>query len=201
MIPGKLLAGSYPGDMHEPGHSEKIRSLLEAGVRTFVCLQQRNQLEDRFRPYPLLAQTLFNELEIANPDFNPEKAKLEFLLCEIPDVHITFDVNARSCADTIIRRMRSGTGSVYVHCWGGHGRTGTIISIVLARLFKLSPIDAMSYFKASHKCRSNRRGHFPHSDHQTDQVKRLGSESFGSGEGATDDLPVLEDWTESWTEF
>jgi len=35
-------------------------------------------------------------------------------------------------------------GLMYIHCWGGHGRTGTVISILLGIIYDLHPEVALS---------------------------------------------------------
>eukprot|EP00667_Euglena_gracilis_P017218 EG_transcript_18110 len=182
VIPGRLLAGAFPGDLQEPQHTERVRACLDSGVRTFVCLQPLAELA-RFNPYPHIARALLG----------PSAAEVEFLHAPIPDGHVAPDARVRAAAETVIARLLAHR-IVYLHCWGGHGRTGTVASIVLGRLYGCPPEAAVGHFQASHRCRRPPRGHFPHSERQLQQVFRLGAEALGSGEGAMDLLPVLEDW-------
>ena len=50
VLPGRRLAGSYPGAAQEPEHSAKLRACLDAGVDMFVCLMPTDELR-RFRPH------------------------------------------------------------------------------------------------------------------------------------------------------
>ncbi len=34
---------------------------------------------------------------------------------------------------------------LYIHCWGGHGRTGTLVATMLGRLYSLSCSNALRY--------------------------------------------------------
>jgi len=176
VIPGSLLAGSYPGERNEPGHSEKIRATLGAGVTCIVCLMPYDELS-RFTPYLPLVREL--------------QPRVEVLHCPIPDTSVTNDENARTAAETIITRLKAG-GCVYVHCWGGHGRTGTILSVVVARLYAIDPKLAIKFFQTTHAQRCPRRGNFPHGPAQENQVLLLGAEVSGTGLGANQELPVLD---------
>eukprot|EP00931_Biecheleriopsis_adriatica_P068971 TRINITY_DN42864_c0_g1_i1.p1 TRINITY_DN42864_c0_g1~~TRINITY_DN42864_c0_g1_i1.p1 ORF type:complete len:314 (+),score=71.35 TRINITY_DN42864_c0_g1_i1:88-1029(+) len=184
LIPDALLAGAYPGSKDEPEHSAMIKQIIDAGVTTFVCLMEKPQLKGHkhppyaFKPYKEEAKQLAGE------------RRLQFLLAEIPDGHVAADKVARSAAETIIRHLKAGE-VCYVHCWGGNGRTGTICSIVLARLYNIEPSKAIQHFQASHAQRKIIVNRFPESKSQKEQVELLGNEKQGEGEGAADDLPEL----------
>jgi hypothetical protein len=40
VVPGRLLAGAYPGDSDPEAHRAKVQALVDAGIRTFVNLTQ-----------------------------------------------------------------------------------------------------------------------------------------------------------------
>jgi len=42
---------------------------------------------------------------------------------------------------------------VYLHCWGGHSRTGVVVCMLLARKFKLSFKEALKLTYETHKKR------------------------------------------------
>jgi len=52
----------------------------------------------------------------------------------------------------IIRELRS-KDKIYVHCKGGHGRSGVVVASLLCTIFNLHPTDALEY---TTKCHSNR---------------------------------------------
>jgi ADP-ribosylglycohydrolase len=123
VVPGKFLAGNYPGEKDAAGARSKLGSILDAGVRTFIKLmkpEDRNHSGLPFTPYADLADTLASERGIALvhqsfpitdqgiPDTTTMDAVLEFI-------------------DTSLNENRP----VYLHCWGGHGRTGTVVGCYL----------------------------------------------------------------------
>ena len=62
---------------------------------------------------------------------------------------------------------------VYVHCWGGHGRTGIIISLLLVALYQLESEQALHLTELYHSKRVKARLHSPQTTVQFDQVRRL----------------------------
>ncbi len=42
---------------------------------------------------------------------------------------------------------------LYIHCWGGHGRTGTLVAVLLGRLYGLPYTNALRYTQAFHDAR------------------------------------------------
>lgn len=53
----------------------------------------------------------------------------------------------------VVDDIRNGAHRVYVHCFGGHGRTGMFISAVLAFLYRMSAMKALNLCNALHDCR------------------------------------------------
>ena len=63
---------------------------------------------------------------------------------------------------------------VYVHCWGGHGRTGVIISLLLVALYQLESEQALRLTKLYHSKRVRTNGqNSPQTVVQFEQVNRL----------------------------
>lgn len=62
---------------------------------------------------------------------------------------------------------------VYVHCWGGHGRTGIIIATLLTVLYGINADQALHLTEAYHSKREEARSHSPQNTIQINQVKRV----------------------------
>ena len=112
--PGQLLAGEYPMVKDDEAASRaKLAALTEAGVTTFIDLTEAGELS----PY---AQWLESESQ-AHHRFPIKDLR-------IPDTPET-TVEILDTIDTHIAQREV----VYLHCWGGVGRTGTIVGCWLAR--------------------------------------------------------------------
>jgi len=63
---------------------------------------------------------------------------------------------------------------LYVHCWGGHGRTGIVVCLLLAVLYGLAVTEAFKRVQACHDSRIEPQGvKSPSTVVQRSQVKRL----------------------------
>ncbi len=108
---GKLLAGEYPGADVEWDARRRIASFEEHGVTLFVDLTHP---ADGLTPY---APYLSTGRHAAAP---------------IPDMGVTTLGRYSEILDLIDREIGAG-GVPYVHCWGGIGRTGTVVGCWLVR--------------------------------------------------------------------
>ena len=120
VLPGLLLAGEYPGAPTEAEAREKLRGLLDAGVRVFIDLTEVG--EYGLRPYWPLVQMLAAErgLVVAHKRLS------------IPDMGTAEPAHMRAILDEIDRQVAERQ-PVYVHCFGGIGRTGTVVGCYLVR--------------------------------------------------------------------
>lgn len=70
--------------------------------------------------------------------------------------------------------VRKPNELVYIHCWGGHGRTGIVIALLLVILYELDGEEALRLTELYHSKRTQIRGqHSPQTRVQIEQVKRL----------------------------
>jgi hypothetical protein len=123
VVPGtRLVAGEYPGCY--PGRRKraeaKLDALLDAGVRTVVDLTRP---EDGLAPYADALEAVAAERGIGDVARHA---------LPIRDMGTCDAARMREILDTIDAALADGRG-VYVHCWGGVGRTGTVIGCWLVR--------------------------------------------------------------------
>jgi len=112
VVDGLLLAGEYAGAANAARARRKLEALLDAGIRAFFDLTEKGELS----AYDGLLQELAQDRQIAVAyDRVPIR---DFGVPRLADLH------------TLLSRLKmnldAGTPS-YVHCWGGIGRTGTVI--------------------------------------------------------------------------
>ena len=63
---------------------------------------------------------------------------------------------------------------LYLHCYGGHGRAGTVASLLLAKIYGLAANEAMEHVQKYHDTRVwTENSESPASEVQRLQVRRL----------------------------
>lgn len=158
VLPGQLLAGEYPGVPYVPEITRKrIDSFLNSGFNTFINLTSPGETE----PYePILReQAGYYGKQVETAQF------------PIGDYGLPTIEAMRSILDKIDTAI-SARRKIYVHCYGGIGRTGTVIGCYLAR-HGLSGEEAIKHLAAMWKNvpKSNRYPHSPETIQQEDFIR------------------------------
>lgn len=131
VVENRLLAGAYPGSPDPDEHHNKVQALLEAGVRTFVNLMEEDETDGQgqpFAPYDDVVRELCPHarcLRFPIKDLSAPSKRLMATICDEID---------RSTADG---------SAAYVHCWGGVGRTGTVVGCWLLRHNLANPTNVL----------------------------------------------------------
>lgn len=116
--PSRLLAGEYPGATTPENAEAKIRLLLDAGIDTVIDLTTE---ADHLTPYR----------EILRAAAENSGRTVRYFSHPIPDYGVIDDAGY----DAILARIHSELDAglnVFVQCWGGKGRTSTVIGCLLA---------------------------------------------------------------------
>lgn len=120
VVEGRLLAGEYPGARGKEAAEAKLIRLLEAGIDTFVDLTEAD--EHGLEPYDgslrLVAGVLGKQVTHRR--------------MPIRDLDTTSAEKMVLILDAIDAALGDGH-TVYTHCWGGVGRTGTVVGCHLVR--------------------------------------------------------------------
>lgn len=124
LLMGAVYAGEYPGAKEENASKLKVAQLYRFGVRYFVDLTEEGEL----CPYESLLPS--------------DATHYRF---PIKDVSVPTDVEAVHRLLHKIDEWEKTGGYVYIHCWGGVGRTGTIAACYL--LHKMPLPDAAQALK------------------------------------------------------
>jgi hypothetical protein len=125
-IKDKALFGSYPSDV-------SVKELEDNGVRYFVNLTYDD--EDKIKQYHTNYQIITYNIKDRS----------------VPHDLLTFTQFISQLAD-IIKQLKISE-KIYIHCKGGHGRSGLVVACLICYIFKLSPYEALNY---TSKCHSNR---------------------------------------------
>jgi hypothetical protein len=123
VIPWRFLAGEYPGAKDEEGTRAKIRRFFQAGITRFIDLTHVG--ETNLRPY---AGMLAEEARRQESD-RLVKTVLHTRL-PIDDMSTPSQVEMGRIQAAIHKALQEGE-TIYLHCWGGRGRTGTVVGCYL----------------------------------------------------------------------
>ena len=121
ILPHRFLAGEYPGSLDEKKTLNKLEALARAGIRRIVDLTEAG--ESRYSPTPL------RRYDHLLSQISPVVTWTRF---PIPDRGTIPIESIKVLLDHIDLHLAHGV-PVYVHCWGGHGRTGLVAGCWLAR--------------------------------------------------------------------
>ena len=107
-----LLAGEYPGSWDAKEAARRLRAFANQDVTLFVDLTHR---ADGLEPYERLLEA--PAMRVSHP---------------IVDMGTTTVPHMSRILDDIDAALAEEQ-TVYVHCWGGRGRTGTVVGCWLVR--------------------------------------------------------------------
>ena len=129
IMPELFLAGEYPRNVDEKSSVNKLNCLYKAGIKVFIDLTGPT---DRLKPYSLYpGQTRFNFF--------------------ISDLSIPSSVLMKEILDTIDFHIQANIPT-YLHCWGGVGRTGTVVGCWFIRQGYTAK-EALSHLNTAwHQC-------------------------------------------------
>jgi hypothetical protein len=154
VIQNKLALGSYP----DPAVGF-IDQLLSQGFNTFVCLQTEEELKS-FRPYRHLLPDTAKYIHFGVVD-NDATASDEELVEFVDQLSVLLD-------------SAEGEVKMYLHCWGGHGRSGSVAVLLLVKREGLTLEEALLKANEQHSLRKhNPLARIPQSEAQMSQLERI----------------------------
>ena len=120
-----IYAGEYPRNKDEASSLAKIKQFRDFGITHFVDLTEEGELASYENLlYPGASHQRFPIRDVSVPKSTEDVRKLVEGIIEI--VHNNPDAK------------------VYIHCWGGVGRTGTIVGCLLSELYNLNYNDTLT---------------------------------------------------------
>lgn len=150
-----LWAGEYPGDKDESVANAKIEKFRDFGITHFIDLTEEGELIP-YKPYLDSSMTYYRFPII--DQFVPRNNESVLKLID----------------DTISIHNEKPEAKFYIHCWGGVGRTGTIVACFLARTLNLAYDDAVSELRhLFNDCPKSAYRVTPENDNQLKFIERF----------------------------
>lgn len=189
LVPGRVLIGRYPGSCpSRPCDSAEQRNrltVIREHVSTFVSLQEEVPPQDAIDLWPLGGVGAQS-----NNAAKPQTAKFQryyedaggvydevwgestFLHFGIPDRSVAPSLESLDAVVFDLRRRVLNGNRVYMHCWGGRGRTGLVAACLLGALYPelVDADEALERVQCYYRLRES-KGFSPETEEQKQQVR------------------------------
>ncbi len=116
VLPNQFLAGEHPTEHDEASTIATLNGRLDAGIRTFIDLTEEQEVKGYYR--------------LLRTEAGSQRIAITFLRIPIPDQGVP-SVWTLNCILDVIDRSVAATNPVFVHCFAGIGRTGTVVGCYL----------------------------------------------------------------------
>lgn len=116
--PGRFLAGEYPGHFDSERARRRLDAFLEAGFDTFIDLTRQGEMN----PYA----------KILSEQGQAYGVHTQYFRFPIGDYGLPSPALMKAILDQVDESLGAGR-KIYLHCWGGIGRTGTSVGCYLVR--------------------------------------------------------------------
>ena len=162
VVPGKFLAGCYPGSENKDKAHKKLKGLLGHGIRNIVNLMEPDEINwnrKSFFPYEEQMKSIAESMGV----------DVTFERIPIRDMRTSSRIEMIQTLDRIDQSIEHGR-SVYIHCWGGRGRTGTVVGCYLARHQYASGQNVIEFIKDLRRNTEDHNQPSPETSGQIDMV-------------------------------
>ena len=156
VVSNKLLAGEIPAAKTAEETIEKIKALADCGISVILNLMEADETDSSNQP--------FYEYSLHLQPFGMQMIRLPIEDLSVPTVAEMNEILAT------IDRCNAEGKAVYVHCWGGIGRTGTVVGCYLLENNMATTenvIQTIEYLKRTTPIKERRS---PETDEQMDFI-------------------------------
>ncbi|OKH49273.1 hypothetical protein NIES2101_21410 [Calothrix sp. HK-06] len=122
VLPEQFLAGEHPMLMIDMPLHQRIQAFVDTGINVFINLIGEEEEKNELGDYLPLLQSSSADIPI-----HIERRRFPIPDMQVPHHNVMVDI-----LNTVDRALNTGQ-KVYVHCWGGIGRTGIVVGCYLVR--------------------------------------------------------------------
>ena len=159
-VPTNLLAGAFPNDHFEDESTQILERMLDLGIRHIINLTDSDESNCRGDYFPDMTRLAAQR-----------KIEVVFRQFPIPDRCVPSVEHMQMILDDIDDALLSQR-PVYVHCWGGRGRTGTVVGCLLARNGVAMGDDCLKMMADLRRDASNGHRESPETEEQREFVRQ-----------------------------
>jgi protein-tyrosine phosphatase len=152
VVEGLLLAGEYAGATTPARALPKLEELLSAGIRAFFDLTEEGELS----PYDDMLRDLADGQGLS----------VTYDRVPIRDGEVPRPADLQRLLSLLKTNVDRGTPS-YVHCWGGIGRTGTVVGCWLVDCNAMDGEAALKHIADLRRGTPDGSSRSPETDEQT----------------------------------
>jgi hypothetical protein len=163
VLPEQLLAGEYPGEVDPEMTRKRLQALIARGIRAFIDLTDEDEVTEDAKIIPPYRSVLRQVSE-------QESVQPTYANIPVEDRGVPSPWTLRCILDVIDRSI-ADENPVYVHCWAGRGRTGTVVGCYLKRHGMAEDTDVIQKLAALRRGTPNGRETSPHTKEQVRMVR------------------------------
>lgn len=153
-----IYAGEYPREYDDKKSINKIKQFKRFGITHFIDLTEEGEL----RPYDQMLASPMKHIRFPIQDVSVP-ANIESVKDLIGQIHGILNESDRN--------------KVYIHCWGGVGRTGTIVGCLLSHQHNYDYNETMGALKKAFSvCPKSAYRETPETKEQRDFIARYAAE-------------------------
>jgi hypothetical protein len=116
-----VLGGAYPGHQNAAHAAANAKKLVDADIRVFLNLMEPGETNNAGKPFVAYTDAI-------NRQATSRGIAVAFHRIPIRDLSVP-DRASMEQIQALLDRTLDDDQRVYVHCWGGRGRTGTVVGI------------------------------------------------------------------------
>ncbi len=156
IIPNKLLVGQTPSDVSENSAKIKLNKLTNIGVKTIINLTEKTETNS-------CGIVLFDYSQFMKSN------GINVFNFPIKDYSVPTKEEMHNILDHIDIELKQGN-LVYVHCWGGLGRTGTVVGCYLIKHGYATSLNVIAFIDYLKRCTGFSEQQSPETKEQIDFV-------------------------------